>query len=123
MSPTTDSRLGAYMADQGGAFGVDLNELYVVAHDLTKVADDYSQAEKLVASCNPPQVAAPWTNIVPQWPVLCSSVTDILSDTFKNLTDTATALRHTVDTYAAADQAAADELHSLEQLDQSQPGW
>jgi len=99
---------------------VEINELYVVAHYLTKVTDDYTEAAQLVLGCTPPAANAPWTSMVPQWESLRSSVTDILNDTVKNLTDTATKLNQTADNYAATDQAVADEFHSLQQQDQQQ---
>lgn len=113
------------MPDHGDQLGVDLNELYVVAHYLTKVADDYTRATTLVSSCTPPTVSAPWTNIVPEWPLLQFEVSDILRDTATNLTDTATALNNNADNYASTDQCAAAEFDKLKQQDpQTQgQGW
>lgn len=113
------------MADQGAALGVDLNELYVVAHYLTKVSGDYVSARKLVESCTPPGVYPPWTGIVPEWMTLRNSISDILADTARNLTDTATVLNQNANDYAATDQAAAAEFDRLKQVDpqQQKGGW
>jgi hypothetical protein len=110
------------MPDHGDQLGVDLNELYVVAHYLTKVADDYTRASKLVSSCAPPTVSAPWTDVVPEWPLLRFEVSDILQDTARNLTDTAKALNDNADNYASTDQCAAAEFNKLKAQDAATEG-
>jgi hypothetical protein len=111
------------MSPNGANLGIDLNELYVVAHDLRQVVGDYEQAAKLVAAAEPPVVESPWTNIVMEWFYLRINVSSLLSDTGKNLTDTATALNKAANDYAATDQAAAAKFHYLQKQDQAQPGW
>lgn len=108
------------MADHGEALGVDLNELYVVAHDLMTVANDYTQASNLIWSCGAPTESPLWTAIASEWPMLQSSIGNIVSDTAKNLTDTANALNKTANDYASTDQAAADKFHSMQKQDQQQ---
>lgn len=110
------------MSDHGTQLGVDLNELYIVAHYLDKAANDFTQAANVVFGCQEPQADAPWITIVQEWLGFQTAVYNLLNDNAKNMTDTATALNNNADNYAAADQAAAAEFQKLQQDDQG-PGW
>ena len=111
------------MADHHHALGVDLNELYVVAHDLTEVAQNFAQASDLVSSCTTPDVSPPWMDIHPAWSELRFCAFDILYDTHTNLVDTAKTLNQNANDYAAADHEAAITFRKLIREDQQQPGW
>lgn len=106
----------------GYELGVDLNQLYRTAHYLSRVSDDFKQASTVAGVAAPAQ-SGWWQTTVPEWGMLQYEICDVLSDTSKNLSDTATQLNQTADNYATTDQQAAQEFKTLQQQDTSEQGW
>ncbi len=101
------------MPDTGADLGADLYELYRAAKDnLPSVAEEYVTAARSVGDAQSFRPAGAG-NAPTQWNTLATAIGQVLSDTGKNLDDTALALQMAVNEYAATDAAAKAELDRL----------
>lgn len=91
----------------GQQFGVDINQLYIVALDMNNIADNiYGPALTQLSGITPPAVVAPWLTLQQQ-------LIDALNTAVTNLGDSSATLQRAATDYAATDQQAAATFNQL----------
>jgi hypothetical protein len=107
------------MPDQGDQFGVDIHELWELATDIEKAANQYSRAVVDVRNTTFANSYDFGAIVVAPWETLRGHLIDLLDTTVTNLNDSATALKKAANAYAATDQRAADHFHELLKEDEA----
>lgn len=107
------------MPDHGDQFGVDIHELWELATDIGKAADEYSQAALDVQNTTFASSYDFGAVVVAPWETLRGHLLDLLNTTVTNLNDSSTALKKAADAYAATDQQAADHFHQMLKNDEA----
>lgn len=96
--------------DQGAQFGVDINQLYVVALDMDEVSGIYSNAATELSGIAP-------TSVVPPWLTLQGQLLDAFNTAVTNLNDSSATLKRAATDYANTDQQAAATFNQLRLTD------
>lgn len=92
--------------DTGTQFGVDINQLYIVALDMNEVSGIYGNAATQLSGIAPASVVAPWLTLQGQ-------LMDAFNTAVKNLDDSSTTLQRAATDYADTDQQAAATFNQL----------
>lgn len=96
---------------QGQQFGVDINQLYIVALDMNNIVDNiYGPAVAQLSGIAVSSVVAPWLTLQEQ-------LIDALNTAVKNLSDSSATLQRAANDYAATDQQAAATFNQLRPTD------